>query len=39
VQECQWLQKLHTFGLLNHSFRPAEATRVLRSYPTFRSFE
>jgi transposase len=32
VQECQWLQKLHTFGLLNHSFRPAEATRVLRSY-------
>ncbi len=32
VQECQWLQKLHTFGLLNHSFRPAEATRVLRSF-------
>lgn len=32
VQECQWLQQLHTFGLLNHSFRPAEAIRVLRSY-------
>jgi transposase len=32
VQECQWLQKLHTFGLLNPSFRPAEDTRVLRSY-------
>jgi transposase len=32
VQECQWLQKLHTFGLLNRSFRPAEAIRVLRSY-------
>jgi hypothetical protein len=22
VLECQWLQKLHTFGLLNNSFRP-----------------
>lgn len=32
VQECQWLQKLHTFGLLNNSFRPADEIRVLRSY-------
>jgi len=32
VQECQWLQQLHTFGLLNHSFRPAEQIRILRSY-------
>lgn len=32
VQECQWLQKLHTFGLLNNSFRPVEEIRVLRSY-------
>lgn len=32
VQECQWLQKLHTYGLLNDSFRPAEEIRVLRSY-------
>ena len=32
VQECQWLQKLHTFGLLNKAFRPAEEIRVLRSY-------
>jgi ABC-type sugar transport system ATPase subunit len=32
VQECQWLQKLHTFGLLNDSFRPAEEIRVLRGY-------
>src|SRR5215467_11912239 len=32
VQECQWLQKLHTFGLLNPSFRPADQIRVLRSY-------
>ena len=32
VLECQWLQKLHTFGLLNNSFRPADQIRVLRSY-------
>jgi transposase len=32
VQECQWLQKLHTFGLLTQSFRPTEEFRVLRSY-------
>jgi transposase len=32
VQECQWLQKLHTFGLLNNSFLPDEQTRVLRTY-------
>lgn len=32
VQECQWLQKLHTFGLLNNSFLPNEETRVLRTY-------
>ena len=23
VQECQWLLQLHSFGLLNNSFRPA----------------
>jgi len=22
VQECQWLLKLHAFGLLNNSFQP-----------------
>ena len=32
VQECQWRQKLHTFGLLNNSFRPPEQIRVLRCY-------
>ena len=32
VLECQWLQKLHTFGLLNNSFLPNEETRVLRTY-------
>src|SRR5260370_13719180 len=32
VLECQWLQKLHTFGLLNNSFRPTDEIRVLGSY-------
>lgn len=32
VLECQWLQKLHTFGLLNNSFRPAAEIRILRTY-------
>jgi len=32
VLECQWLQKPHTFGLLNNSFRPAQDIRVLRTY-------
>jgi transposase len=30
--DCQWLQKLHTHGLLNDSFRPDEAIRVLRTF-------
>jgi len=25
VEECQWLLKLHTFGLLNNSFQPTDA--------------
>jgi hypothetical protein len=32
VLECQWLQKLYTFGLLNNSFRPPEEIQVLRTY-------
>jgi transposase len=32
VQECQWLMKLHTYGLLNKSFRPTEEICVLRTY-------
>ena len=36
VLECPWLQKLHTFGLLNNSFRPAEEIRVLRSWMRLR---
>src|SRR2546426_12492050 len=32
VQECQWLLKLHTYGLLNNSFQPPSQIRVLRTY-------
>src|SRR5260370_35588974 len=31
VQECQWLLKLHTFGLLNNSFQPTNEIRVART--------
>ena len=31
IQECQWLLKLHTFGLLNQSFQPNDAIRAVRS--------
>jgi transposase len=37
VQDCQWLQELHTYGLLRGAFRPAEAVCVLRSYLRQRS--
>jgi transposase len=30
--ECQGLQKLHTYGLLNNSFGPPEEIRILRTY-------
>ena len=32
VLDCQWLQKLHTFGLLSASFRPEDQVCILRSY-------
>ena len=32
VLDCQWLQQLHTFGLLKGAFRPADEISVLRSY-------
>ena len=32
VKDCQWLQQLHTFGLLSGSFRPENEICVLRSY-------
>ena len=30
--DCQWIQRLHTFGLLAGAFRPADQICVLRSY-------
>jgi len=30
-KDCQWLQKLHSYGLLNGSFRPAEDICRLRT--------
>lgn len=32
VLDCQWLQELHTFGLLAGAFRPEDQEVVLRSY-------
>jgi len=32
VKDCQWLQQLHTYGLLSGSFRPDDSICVLRSY-------
>jgi transposase len=32
VSDCQWLQRLHTYGLLSGSFRPNDQICVLRSY-------
>jgi transposase len=32
VKDCQWLQELHTFGLLRASFQPEPLVRQLRAY-------
>src|SRR5258706_7049468 len=32
IPDCQWMQKLHTYGLFSNSFRPSAPLRVLRSY-------
>lgn len=32
VLDCQWIQQLHSFGLLRNSFRPDDAIVVLRTY-------
>ncbi|MDE5065722.1 IS110 family transposase, partial [Wolbachia endosymbiont of Drosophila malagassya] len=32
VQDCQWIQQLHSYGLLQGSFRPDDRMCVLRSY-------
>jgi len=31
VQECEWIRKLHSYGLLCNSFRPAEEIRAVRT--------
>src|SRR5512137_370339 len=32
ISDCQWMQKLHSYGLFANSFRPSEPLRALRSY-------
>jgi transposase len=32
VKDCQWLQELHTYGLLTQAFRPSQEICVIRSY-------
>lgn len=32
VQDCQWLQELHSYGLLRGSFRPSAEIATLRAY-------
>ena len=36
VKDCQWIQKLHTLGLLTSSFLPDEDTEVLRTFTRHR---
>ena len=37
VKDCQWLQELHTYGLLRGAFRPEDEVCVLRRYLRQRS--
>ncbi len=32
VEDCHWIQQLHTYGLLNTAFRPDEEVCALRAY-------
>lgn len=32
VKDCQWIQQLHSYGLLNKSFQPEDKVRELRTY-------
>lgn len=36
IADCQWLQRLHSYGLLNGSFRPVDQICVLRTYLRYR---
>lgn len=31
IPDCQWMQKLHTYGLFSNSFRPEESVRAMRT--------
>jgi transposase len=37
IQDCQWIQQLHSYGLLSNSFQPEAEMRALRSYLRQRS--
>ena len=37
VQDCQWIQQLHSYGLLRGSFRPSKDIVELRAYVRQRS--
>lgn len=37
VKDCQWIQKLHSLGLLSGSFLPDEKTEQLRTYTRHRA--
>jgi transposase len=32
IPDCQWMQKLHSYGLFANSFRPRESLRAWRTY-------
>lgn len=36
VKDCQWIQQLHSFGLLKRSFQPDDMIRELRTYTRHR---
>lgn len=36
VKDCQWIQQLHSYGLLNRCFLPEKATKEIRSYQRIR---
>jgi transposase len=38
VKDCQWIQKLHSLGLLSGSFLPSNKIEQLRNYERFRSW-
>lgn len=36
IKDCQWIQKLHTLGLLSASFLPDSTTDIIRTYSRHR---